>query len=80
MNTFAHCPQTVFLDLSKAFDTLPYDFIMEKLQQHTDETACDLIRDYLSERKQRVTWRGVFIMGNDCERNSPGVLFWPSVV
>ena len=45
--------------LSKAFDTLPQDLIMEKLKQHADKTACGLIKDYLSERKQRVKFGGV---------------------
>ena len=45
--------------LSKAFDTLPQHLIMEKLKQHADKTACGLIKDYLSERKQRVKFGGV---------------------
>lgn len=38
---------------------LPHDLIMEKLKQHADETACDLIKYYLSKRKQRVKLCGV---------------------
>lgn len=47
------------MDLSKAFDTLPQDLIMEKLKQHADKTACGLLKDYMSERKQRVKFGGV---------------------
>ena len=43
----------------QGFDMLPHDLIMEKLKQHADEIACDLIKYYLSKRKQRVKLCGV---------------------
>ena len=55
-------------DLSKAFDFIPHDLIIAKLEEygfHTD--ALKLIHDYLSNRKQRVkvndaysSWKDIF--------------------
>ena len=55
-------------DLSKAFDCIPHDFIIAKLEAygfHRD--ALKLIHDYLSNRKQRVkvndtysSWKDIF--------------------
>ena len=43
------------MDLSKAFDTLPYNLIILKLCEYgVDEETSDLIKNYLSDRKQRV--------------------------
>ena len=43
------------MDLSKAFDTLPHELIVLKLKEYgADEATTALIRDYLSNRFQRV--------------------------
>ena len=43
------------MDLSKAFDTLPHELIALKLKEYgSDEATTTLIRDYLSNRFQRV--------------------------
>ena len=43
------------MDLSKAFDCLPHDLIVAKLQAYGLTTdASSLLESYLSDRKQRV--------------------------
>ena len=57
----------VAMDLSKAFDCLPHDLILEKLKFYgLDDNAVALLRSYLSSRYQRVklgntfsSWMGV---------------------
>lgn len=45
----------VSMDLSKAFDTLPHELIVLKLKEYgADEATTTLIKDYLSNRFQRV--------------------------
>ena len=53
----------VSMDLSKAFDTLPHDLIVKKLEDYCgDSKAINLITNYLSERQQRVTLRGNILL------------------
>ena len=43
------------MDLSRAFDCLPHDLIVDKLAAYgLCESACKLLASYLSNRKQRV--------------------------
>ena len=43
------------MDLSKAFDCLPHDLIVDKLAAcGLSESACTLLASYPSKRKQRV--------------------------
>ena len=43
------------MDLTKAYDCIPYDFLLAKLQAcGTDEKSLDLLQSYLFGRKQRV--------------------------
>ena len=45
----------LFMDLSKAFDCLPHNLLLAKLDAYgVDSSACKLIASYLSNRKQRV--------------------------
>ena len=43
------------MDLSKAFDVVPHNLLIEKLMVYGYSTPCiTLIQNYLSDRKQRV--------------------------
>ena len=45
----------VFMDLSKAFDCLPRGLLVVKCHAYgVTVPACELLADYLSQRKQRV--------------------------
>ena len=45
----------ILMDLSKAFDCLPHDLLLGKLRAYGLSTsACELVRSYLCNRKQRV--------------------------
>ena len=50
----------VYLDLSKAFDTLDYTILLHKLSHLGIRVTClALLKSYLSERKQFVEFNGV---------------------
>ena len=49
------CVGALFMDLSKAFDCLPHNLLIAKLEAYgLDISACELVSSYLSNRKQRV--------------------------
>ena len=51
----------VSMDLSKAFHMLPHSLIIQKLAKYgADDNTLSLIKDYLTDRKQRVKLAGTF--------------------
>ena len=53
-------PINVYLDLSKAFDTLDHNILLHKLRHYGIRGTClALLKKYLSERKQFVEFNGV---------------------
>ena len=52
-------PTNVYIDLSKAFDTLTFDILLFKLKYYgVTDTALNLMRSYLTNRKQYVVFNG----------------------
>ena len=45
---------TILMDLSKAYDCLPHDLLIAKLEAHgLDTVSLSLLKNYLANRKQR---------------------------
>ena len=62
----------VSLDLSKAFDMLPHSLIIQKLAKYgADDNTLSLIKDYLTDRKQRVKLAGTFSPWLPVQRGIP---------
>ena len=58
---------TIAIDLSKAFDCLSHDFILEKLKFYgLSDLALSLMRSYLSSRCQRVNLSDTFYTCKKC--------------
>ena len=65
-----HNIATVAIDLSKAFDCLPHDLILEKLKFHgLGDQALSLMRSYLSSRHQRVKVGSLLHVGRGVKRS-----------
>ena len=59
-------------DLSKAFDCIPHDLIIAKLEAYGFQTdALNLVYDYLSNRKQRVKINETFSSWKNIECGVP---------
>ncbi|PFX23234.1 putative RNA-directed DNA polymerase from transposon BS [Stylophora pistillata] len=62
----------VSMDLSKAFDVIQHPLLLTKLKAHgLDEDSCALLRDYLSNRQQRVKIGDTFSSWNIVKRGVP---------
>ncbi|KAL9954029.1 hypothetical protein ACROYT_G041517 [Oculina patagonica] len=60
------------IDLSKAFDCLPHDLILDKLKFcGMDDTSLELLRSYLSSRFQRVQLSGTYSAWKEVSRGVP---------
>ena len=50
-------PTSVYIDISKAFDTLTFEVLLNKLKYYgVTDTALDLLKSYLTNRKQYVVF------------------------
>ena len=59
----------VYMDLSKAFDSLPHDLIVKKFKEYgADERTANIIEDYFSDRQQRVKIAGEYSSWNYISR------------
>ena len=62
----------VSMDLSKAFDVVQHPLLLAKLRAYgLDEDSCALLRDYLSNWKQRVKIGDTFSSWNTVKRGVP---------
>ena len=56
-------PINIYLDLSKAFDTLNHDILLQKLKHYgIHGISLDLFRSYLSIRQQYVDYNGTTLI------------------
>ena len=63
---------TILMDLSKAYDCIPHDLLIAKLECYEiDKTGLSLILDYLSRRKQRTKIGSSYSSWNDIIRGVP---------
>ena len=50
-----HCPVNIYLDFSKAFDSLIYDIFLSKLKHYgIQQNALQLLSSYSNDRSQYV--------------------------
>ena len=70
---------TVLMDLSKAYDCIPHDLLIAKLNAYgIDSVGLLLISDYLSRRKQRIKIGSSYSSWHDILRGVPqGSLLGP---
>ena len=66
--------RALLTDLSKAFDCIPHDLFIVKLEEYGFQTdALNLFYDYLSNRKQRVKINEIFRCWKNIEYGVPQV-------
>ena len=69
-------PLSVFLDLSKAFDTLNHRILLEKLKYYgINGTSLNLFQSYLSNRHQYVDFEGT---NSESRLITTGFNSWPT--
>ncbi len=71
-------PFSLFLDLSKAFDTLDHTILLEKLKYYgVDRAALGLFKSYLKDRKQYIDIDGTSSeMSTNNNRGPTGFYTW----
>ena len=74
----AECPWkksvccSVLMDLSKAFDCLPHDILLDKLSAYGMSTdSVSLLESYLSNRKQQIKINGILSSWSDIQKGVP---------
>ncbi len=66
------CVGCIMMDLSKAFDSLPHGLLIAKLYAYgLSENACKLVKDYLSNRRQRVKVSNICSDWQEIQRGVP---------
>ena len=60
------------MDLSKAFDCLPHDILLDKLSAYgmSTDSVC-LLESYLSNRKQQIKINGILSIWSDNQKGVP---------
>jgi hypothetical protein len=77
-HTFA---AAILMDLSKAFDCLPHDLLLQKLKYYgTSKSALNLIQNYLSNRKQCVKLRTALSTWQDIYKGVPQISIYSSLL
>ena len=62
----------VLMDLSKAFDCLPHDILLDKLSAYGMSTdSVSLLESYLSNRKQQIKINGILSSWSDIQKGVP---------
>ena len=62
----------VLMDLSKAFDCLPHDILLDKLSAYGMSTdSVSLLESYLSSRKQQIKINGILSSWSDIQKGIP---------
>jgi hypothetical protein len=62
----------VLMDLSKAFDCLPHDILLDKLSAYGMSTdSVSLLESYLSSRKEQIKINGILSSWSDIQKGVP---------
>ena len=65
-------PLSFFIDISKAFDTLDHEVLLQKLKHYGVEgIALDWFNIYLTNRKQKVNYDGMISITLDLKTGVP---------
>ena len=67
----------VLMDLSKAFDCLPHDILLDKLSAYGMSTdSISLLESYLSNRKQQIKINSILSSWSDIQKVVPQGQSW----
>ena len=71
----------IFVDLSKAFDTINHNFLLPKLNAHGfSDKALNLGCSNLKDRKQTVQINNNFSSERSADRYSTRLYWWPTII